>query len=439
MGKQRINHEQKKEETKNRMRKKLAMKQGEKKICLTMIVKNESKNMVRLFNSIKSIIDMISIVDTGSTDDTEKVIINWGKKNGIPTKVHHEPFVDFSHNRTHSVKIAKETFTNADYFLLSDADFVWEIDNFDKSLLIDHKYLIEQYNKRLSYLNVRLLSSKIDWVCEGVTHEYWTESNRQTEYMGEVRVSKVTTLKINDIEDGGCKEDKFERDERLLRKGLNDPKTPKHLLTRYKFYLGQTLKDTKRYEESIIYYTKRVEDKGWGEEVFYAKFQIGCNYESIGWRYRNVIVYLSKENKTEEELEFISKWNNEGLTVEELNDRANKNFTEASVNYLAAYNYRKCRAESLYHCSRMYRMLSMSQMCYNVASIGSKIPYPSNDTLFIERDCYDYCFDFEISICCYYIPERKQEGREALKRLLDHPNLPVEIRQQVENNSRCYI
>lgn len=216
---------QNKRDIQDGLHKKLAVKQGPKKICLTMIVKNESKNIPRLFDSFKgkNIIDMISIVDTGSTDDTEEVIINCGKELGIPTVVHHEPFKNFSHNRTHSVKAAKQSFQEADYFLLSDADFMWEISEdckFNKTLLIDHKYLVEQYNKALSYWNIRLLSSKVDWTCEGVTHEYWCESKSQSEYSGEVRTAKISTLRIKDLEDGGCKTDKFERDERLLRAGL---------------------------------------------------------------------------------------------------------------------------------------------------------------------------------------------------------------------------
>src|SRR5258708_3238809 len=115
---------------------------------------NEAKNMIRLLPSVKSIIDMVSIVDTGSTDNTEEVILNWGKENNIPTTVHHEPFKSFSHNRTHSFNAAKQAFPTADYLLLSDADFVWEVDKnlkFDKTLLIDHKYLIEQYNNNMTY------------------------------------------------------------------------------------------------------------------------------------------------------------------------------------------------------------------------------------------------------------------------------------------------
>jgi glycosyltransferase involved in cell wall biosynthesis len=436
------NRQQSRAQLQDRLRKKQAAKHGPKKVALCMIVKNESKNMPRILDSVKSVIDMVSIVDTGSTDNTEEVIMEWGKQNDIPTTVHHEPFKNFSHNRTHSVRAAKQAYPEADYYLLSDADFVWEVDignKFDKSLLVDHKYLIEQYNKALSYWNIRLLSSKVEWVCSGVTHEFWHESSTQTEYQGEVRTAKITTLIIDDREDGGCKGDKFERDERLLRGGLTDPETPAHLKSRYKFYLAQTLKDMTRFEESIDWYGKRILDKGWPEEVYYAKFQIGYNHEQLGWRKKHCVAVIAKPDRSAEDLEFLKKWNPELKRPSILVEESNKHFTEASVNYLAAHTYRKSRTESLYYCTRMYRLLGLNDMALKFAMMGNKIPYPETDTLFIERACYTYYFDFEISIVAYYKPETRDLGRQATARLIERDDLPADMARAVESNSRHYI
>lgn len=429
---------QKRNELINRLRKKVALRQGPKKVALVMIVKNESKNMVRLLDSIKSVIDMVSIVDTGSTDNTEEVILAWGKRNKIPTTVHHEPFVNFAHNRTHSVRMAKQTYPEADYFLLSDADFVWEVGDFDKTLLIDHKYLVRQYNKSLDYDNIRLLSSKVDWECVCFTHEFWRECKHQTQFNGEVRTAKISTLAIDDREDGGCKEDKFVRDERLLKEGLADP-TQAEFHTRYKFYLAQTLKDMQRFEESIEYYTKRIADKGWGEEVYYAKFQVGFNYEQLGWRNMQCANIFDKADKTEEEQEFFTKWNPNNLSKSELLTKANEHFTSASVNYLGAYNYRKTRAESLYYLTRMYRLLGRNELAVKFALMGNEIKYPATDTLFIERACYTYLFDYELSIAAFYVSEHKKLGREAIARLLTRDDLPEDFTKSVENNSRHYL
>ena len=57
------------------------------KLCLNMIVKNESKIITRLLESVLSIIDCYCICDTGSTDNTIELINNFSLKHNIPGKI----------------------------------------------------------------------------------------------------------------------------------------------------------------------------------------------------------------------------------------------------------------------------------------------------------------------------------------------------------------
>lgn len=422
----------------DRLRKKHALKQDPKKICLTMIAKNESKNMVRILDSVKPFIDMGVIVDTGSTDNTIEVCTNWAKSNNVTLKMFSEPFVDFAYNRTHAVKTAKEAFPEADYFLLSDADFVWEVLSFDKRTLVDHKYLIKQYNKAMSYWNIRLLSAKIDWSCECYTHEYWSEAKNQQEFNGYVRVNKLSALKIDDREDGGCKEDKYPRDERLCRKGLDDPKTRPAHLTRYKFYLAQTLKDMGRHEESIEWYTKRTLDKGWGEEVYYSYYQIGFNHERLGWLKKQVVATLAKVNRSPEEIELLAKYNRDNKPITIFIEESTAHFNEAAASYMTAYNYRKIRAESIYHLTRMYRMLGMSEKAYETANIGSKIAYPADETLFVEDRCYEYMFDYERTYIYMHFPDEHKRAKTIIETLVADSKVPDGMKAEIERNRSFY-
>ena len=56
-------------------------------ICLNMIVKNESKIITRLFDSVYKIIDYYCICDTGSTDDTIDIIKEYFKGKNIPGEI----------------------------------------------------------------------------------------------------------------------------------------------------------------------------------------------------------------------------------------------------------------------------------------------------------------------------------------------------------------
>lgn len=430
---------------KTRLRLKLAETSKKNKICLTMIVKNESKNMPRLLQSLHTIIDMISIVDTGSTDNTIDVIHQEAKKYNIPCTVHKELFKNFSYNRTHSIRTAKKTYPEATYFLLSDADFVWDVNvgtAFNKNLLIDHVYNVKQYTNSLHYMNVRMLSAEVDFECIGVTHEYWSPSKNQSKYQGNVRYATINTLCIDDREDGGCKEDKFERDERLLKHELDNPDgIDRGLLTRYKFYLAQTYRDMGRYLDSMEMYQKRVDDQGWQEEVYFSIYQIGKCSQSYSLVLKKYIESLEKpenERTDEDKMILTSKSVHHGATVEEYTKEMNLYNERAKEKYLEAYNYRPTRLESLYWLVVMLKDERDHQKAYDYAILGLEKPTP-NDVLFIETPCYDFRFMFELSIICYYLPDKKEEGALYIELLLNKSNLPSNYMDIVKRNAQFYL
>ena len=98
-------------------------------LCLNMIVKNESKIITRLFDSVVTIIDSYCICDTGSTDDTVQIIRDYFSKKNIPGLIIFEPFKHFCHNRNFALHSALGL---SDYILVMDADMTLEINNFTK-------------------------------------------------------------------------------------------------------------------------------------------------------------------------------------------------------------------------------------------------------------------------------------------------------------------
>jgi len=118
------------------------------KMCLNMIVKNESKVIERLMISVLPIIDSYSICDTGSTDNTIELIETFFEKNNIPGRIVREPFQDFGYNRTFALNSCIGL-PNADYLLLLDADMMLridpnlKIDEFKKTLTGDAYYIFQ--------------------------------------------------------------------------------------------------------------------------------------------------------------------------------------------------------------------------------------------------------------------------------------------------------
>ena len=326
-------------------------------LCLNMIVKNESKVITRLFDSVVSIVDYYCICDTGSTDDTKEIITEYFKGKNIPGIIVEEPFKDFAYSRNFALNSCKDAPT--DYILLVDADMILEIGaDFNKSCLTKDMYTLYQGNRDFYYKNVRIVKNNGSFKYVGVTHEYVSYPD------GTVQATMdIDSLFINDIGDGGAKHDKFERDIRLLKKGIEEEPQNKD---RYHFYLANSYYSIGDWENAIDVYKKRIEIGGWVQETWQCYYKIGHCYKNL--------------NKME----------------------------DAVFQWLEAYNVLPTRVENLYEIVYYYRNKGKNHIAYGFYKIAKDIlaklkDSEKNDHLFLENDKYTYRFDYELSIIAGYV------------------------------------
>ena len=86
-------------------------------LCLAMIVRNEAAVIRRCLNSVRPLIDHWIVVDTGSTDGTQDLVR--AALAGLPGQLVERPWVDFAHNRSEALALARPHGT---YTLIIDAD-----------------------------------------------------------------------------------------------------------------------------------------------------------------------------------------------------------------------------------------------------------------------------------------------------------------------------
>uniref|UniRef100_A0A6C0JGA0 Glycosyltransferase 2-like domain-containing protein n=1 Tax=viral metagenome TaxID=1070528 RepID=A0A6C0JGA0_9ZZZZ len=363
------------------------------KICLNMIVKNESKVIERLMNSVLPIIDSYCICDTGSTDNTVELIETFFEKNNIPGRIVREPFQDFGYNRTFALNSCIGL-PNADYLLLLDADMKLridpnlKIDEFKESLKND-AYYIFQGSDLFFYKNVRILRNDPEYSYWGVTHEFV----KTTEGSTYIEVDK-STLFIDDIGDGGAKADKFERDVRLLLKGLEE--NPGN--DRYTFYLANSYRDAGQFENAIKYYEERIKIGGWREEVWHSYYSIGKCYESMG------------DMPTA-----ISYW-------------------------MDAYQFFPDRIENLYKIVNHYRCIGKPILAYSFYELASfqLSKSKSDDHLFLEKEIYDFKLDYEFTIVSYYYNPKNLDIVHYCMKVLSNNNPPIELKNNILSNYKFY-
>ena len=229
------------------------------RIILIMMIKNESKIIERALESVSDFVDGIVVCDTGSTDETVSIVNTYFKTLKIPTKLYKHKWQNFGHNRslsfTETVSFCKSLKWPLDktYGLLLDADQELNVDEdlFDRQDLIESGYnLLLKTSYNIFYVP-KLINLGKKWRCVGATHEYWEDPEDEK---GPMDIDE-DEMYIDDIGDGGCKSDKYERDIRLLTEELKNPINESRTI----YYLGQSYFDLDQHEEAIKWFEKRIE------------------------------------------------------------------------------------------------------------------------------------------------------------------------------------
>ena len=363
------------------------------KLCLNMIVKNESKVIRRLLQSVSTIIDYYCICDTGSTDDTKEIIREFFEQKNIPGKIVEEPFQDFGYNRTFSLNACNDL--PVDYLMFLDADMIlWKnpdlnIDDFKRSLKEHDYFYMYQGNDTFYYKNTRFVKNNAGFKYTGVTHEY-VDAPHGT-HNGQIPKDQ---LFIKDIGDGGSKANKFSRDVQLLRKGIEqDPNND-----RYHFYLGNSLKDLGEKEEAIRMYKRRIELGGWIEEIWHSWYNMGHCYKEMGKH-------------------------------------------EMAINcWMEAYASFPNRVESLYEIIQYYRVVGKCRLAHTFYETAKQTmkEFPERDYLFMHKDVYDYKLDYELSIYGFYFNPMNYDLAQVSMDVMKYPYVDDNIGRNILSNYKFY-
>ena len=363
-------------------------------LCLNMIVKNESKIITRLLKSAVKYIDCYCICDTGSTDNTVQVIQDFFAQQNppIPGKIIQEPFKDFGYNRTFALNACESL--DVKYIILLDADMILQVNNkltpteLYNSLTKD-VYYVFQGSETFFYKNVRVVKNKLGMSYWGVTHEY--VKTPEGSVYGTLDRKDVF---INDIGDGGCKSDKFIRDIRLLKKGLEE--LPNN--DRYTFYLANSYRDAGQYDNAIETYKKRIEIGGWFDEVWHSYYSIGKCYKYKG------------------------------------------DMASAIYWWFEGYNFYPHRVENLFEIIHHYRVNGKNQLAYGVYAMADQERKNNKNTdyLFYQKDIYDYKLDYELTIIGYYCNYNNYDLVKKSMHVLNYPHVEDSISKNTLSNFKFY-
>jgi len=380
------------------------------KICLSIIVKNESKVIERMLKTVSPILDYYCVIDTGSSDGTQDIIRKFFEEKGIPGKVIDHKWKNFEDARNKALtetRILLEEYNvpnpfgfwiDADEQLSFDPAF--NINKFKNNIIRFHGANLKVSYGGQNYFRMQLFSTKKPWRWYGPVHEVLVcDEDWSSLTIGQVEGLEVLVLPDGNSWEAETLQQKYEGHAKILEDYVaNDPnKDP-----RWVFYLAQSYRDAntqENREKSLYWYEKRAQmDNGFWEEIYFSLLMAASLKASL-------------EKPIEEILEA----------------------------------YRKCGKTNQHRCEHLipiivhYHSIQDFESAYIYSShamkFAEKSPFP-HSSLFIDNSIYDWKIYDMHSISCWY-SNRKKEGADTFKKLMNVVNAgkvnQFEIKRILEN------
>lgn len=358
-------------------------------VCLAMIVKNEEQVIERGIRSVRGLIDRWVICDTGSTDATRERALH--ALEDIPGEWHERPWIDFAHNRTELMELARG---KADYLLLLDADetMTWPADL--KERLAADAYRVWIDAGGTVWTQPRLVRSSLPWRYLGAAMEFLE--------FPEGRVAELLEDSVIELHADGPRRPKVERNIHLLeRDHERDPEDPRPVFylghAYHELYLVTEPRDIEHARRAVEFFERRVaQGGGWDLEIYDSLYNIGV------------------------------------LCADALDDWA------AAMNaFIDAWEHRSHRMEPLYQLATRLRGRGAYNAAYAFArEVRRNRPTP--DELMIEQWIYDYGLEFEYAVLAGHVGDFA-ESMASLDRLLDNERLPSSWRSDVEGAKKTVL
>ena len=315
---------------------------------LVMIVKNEAKRIEAVLASYRPYIDTWTILDTGSTDGTQRLIRE--QLDGIPGALHEEPFVDFATSRNRALELHG---TSTVFSIMPNGDVLSGGEALRSFLEAHRRDPSCAYRVRISpghYYHPLVMRTGSGWRYKWRTHECAVGPN-----VG----SMIPDVIVN--RDRGARSDaewraRWTRDLDLLnRDRVEDPSDPRPY-----FYLGQTHECLGQYAQALAFFERRAEMGGYFDEVFEAKLRIG-----------------------------------------KMKSKLERPWAEVQQSFLEAYQHDPRRGEPLYEISDYWYNKGVHAIARIFAVAAAETPKPPTD-LFLDEDVYTWKAADRASISSFY-------------------------------------
>lgn len=281
----------------------------EKPFSLFM-VKNEAPIIARAMRSVKDLVCGFVVLDTGSTDDTPRVMLETATELSLPIYFRRATWKNFADGRNKSLEFGCEIARRKgrSFLLMFDADEVIEgglpdLTPYSDIDIFDCDGVLPSGD---TYLRVCLFNVRCKLRYQGVTHEALINKGDIEEET--FKRGRMETIKIREINDSHRRVtgQKGPEDLKLLEEAYKADPTN----TRGIFYLARSYMFEGRCEEAVPLLRKYLElEKEFHEEIFYVKLHLGhCLIELKQSPVEIWFEAFSERSWRNEPLVYLARW-----------------------------------------------------------------------------------------------------------------------------------
>lgn len=367
-------------------------------ICFATMCKNEEHCIKETLENVYKYIDYWVVCDTGSTDNTCKIVEDFFKEKNIPGELHVDEWKGFDINKT---ILFNHCYKKAEYILHLDADDLlvgdFEFTSDDAGCL---SYLC--WCKRGDHSSTRykvqfMFNNNYHWKFCGVAHTTIKCLDCNDALPDGDLTDKDFFLNSRDTGNRSTDPEKYYKDALKLTQQFFDTliNDPDHLNARSVFYTAQSYKDSGRLKESAqwyILYTRL--PNTWFEETFESYLNLGKLFERMKMEPNRVIEAYEK-------------------AIEVIPDRA----------------------EPYLEMGRYLNFIKQFERGADILSQGKKISLKEAKNkykLFVNERSYGKFFDDDLAVSYYWLG-RYDEGKELLLNIIDDPDFAV-FKQRLDAN-----
>ena len=354
------------------------------KFCFVAIVRTESHVIKRCIDSFSNIATSYLICDTGSTDNTPKIIEEYTAEKNIPGEVIHKSWKNYGHNKSYLLDQAytHNKSRNAKYIIWHDADEVF----------------VTNPDDPLSYLTKQDADNLYNWL----------ESKPQSIFYIKTIHSQLIYKRWNIVRNNQLYQWISPKHE-WLKGTVDNTSTFCDKFILYYRQEGNASRDPMRCQKDVGLYLEYISENGGPEKCGREVFYLAREYESFNkkksikyhkmkinlpgqWEQEIYISYLSLGRICSDEYHKIKYWK-------------------------AGFKLIPKRLECIHEIVKYYMSKSKFDYALKSACLASENRNINIDDLFVESNVYHYAFDLDYSVSAHL------NGQNELANIINQKNM----------------